>query len=113
MISNFLTVGQQVVVLFILIGVGFVCKKATLISDKAIKSLTNLALYVATPCVIIVSFQNCEFTSDKLVNMLVMILSVAIIHIGSIVVCTLIFRNKDEAKRLSLGLAVFFLTVGL
>ena len=59
MISNFLTVGQQVVVLFILIGVGFVCKKATLISDKAIKSLTNLALYVATPCVIIVSFKNC------------------------------------------------------
>lgn len=46
MISNFLTVGQQVVVLFILIGVGFVCKKAMLISDKAIKSLTNLALYV-------------------------------------------------------------------
>lgn len=32
MISNFLTVGQQVVVLFILIGVGFVCKKAT--ADK-------------------------------------------------------------------------------
>lgn len=88
-------------------------QKATLISDKAIKSLTNLALYVATPCVIIVSFQNCEFTSDKLVNMLVMILSVAIIHIGSIVICTLIFRNKDEAKKVVLRVGSIFLTVGL
>ena len=112
MISNFLTVGQQVVVLFILIGVGLVCKKAKLISDKSIKSLTNIALYAATPCVIIVSFQNCKFTSDKLVNMLVMILSVAIIHIGSIVVCTLIFRNKDQAKKVVLRVGSIFSNCG-
>lgn len=112
MIDNFLTVGQQVVVLFILIGVGFLCKKLNLISSSAIKSMTNLALYVATPCVIVTSFQNCDFSKDKLFNMLIMIVAVAVIHIGSIVVCSLIFRNKDEAKKVVLRVGSIFSNCG-
>lgn len=98
MLGNFLTVGQQVVVLFILIGVGFVCRKTRIIGDNGIKGMTNLALYVATPCVIIASFQNCEFNRDKLFNMLCMIIAVVLIYIGSIVVSSLVFRNKDKAR---------------
>ena len=63
MLSDFLTVGQQVVILFILIGAGFASKKAKLISDNAVKGMTNLVLYLATPCIIISSFQNCKFNN--------------------------------------------------
>ena len=92
MISNFLTVGQQVVILFILIAAGFASKKAKFISDSAVKGMTNLVLYLATPCIIISSFQNCRFSSEMLVNLLIMTVAVVLIHIGSIVIATLVFR---------------------
>lgn len=112
MIGNFLTVGQQVVVLFILIGVGFVCKKTNIIGENGIKGMTNLALYVATPCVIISSFQNCDFNRDKLFNMLYMIIAVVFIYIGSIAISSLVFRNKDKSRNVVLKVGSIFSNCG-
>ena len=55
MVQDFLTVGGQVLTLFLLMAVGAFCAKANLLSDKAVKALADMVLYIATPCVIIKS----------------------------------------------------------
>lgn len=112
MLSNFLTVGQQVIVLFILIGVGFVCAKTKIVGENAVKGMTNLALYFATPCVIISSFQNCKFNNEMLFNLLIMVLVVFCIHIGSIFISTLLFRDKDISRRAVFKVATIFSNCG-
>lgn len=112
MLSNFLTVGQQVVILFILIAAGFASKKAKLISDSAVKGMTNLVLYLATPCIIISSFQNCRFSSEMLVNLLIMTVVVVLIHAGSIAIVTCVFRDKDEARRAVYRVATIYSNCG-
>lgn len=42
--------------MFILMGIGFICKKINLIHDQTNKELTNILLYVVSPCIIINSF---------------------------------------------------------
>lgn len=58
MLENFLTVGQQVVILYILIAIGMVCGKTKFLSDGAISGMTNFVLYVISPCVMIKAFQR-------------------------------------------------------
>ena len=52
----FLNVLSQVAVLLILIALGFTFTKLKMINDTGAKVLTDLVLYAATPCVIIMSF---------------------------------------------------------
>lgn len=112
MFSNFLTVGQQVIILFILIGAGFASKKAKLISDNAVKGMTNLVLYLATPCIIISSFQNCPFNSEMLVNLLIMTASVVLIYAGSIAIATCVFRDKDQSRKAVYRVATIYSNCG-
>ena len=47
---------KQVIIIFLLMLVGFGCKKANFIHDVTVKDLTNLLLYIVSPCLIINSF---------------------------------------------------------
>ena len=49
MLENFIVVAQQVLVLFILISLGFVCGKKKIITDVSAKHINNLVLYFVTP----------------------------------------------------------------
>ena len=69
MIESFITVTGQVVVLFLLIGVGFVLTKLNMLKDNAVSALTDIALYVATPTVIIRAFCSMEYTPSVLTDM--------------------------------------------
>ena len=63
MLTSFLTVSQQVVILFLLIGVGFVCGKTKFLADTAVTGMTDFVLYIVTPCVMIQSLQR-EFDAS-------------------------------------------------
>ena len=54
-------------VLFILISIGFLCGKKGIINDNAAKKMTDIVLYVVTPCVMISAFQK-EFSADTLIS---------------------------------------------
>lgn len=58
MLANFLAVGQQVSILFILIGIGFICGKTKFLADTAVTGMTDFVLYIVTPCVMIQAFQR-------------------------------------------------------
>lgn len=49
MLENFLMVGQQVLILFILIVVGVICGKVRFLTRNTAKHLTNIVLYFVTP----------------------------------------------------------------
>lgn len=112
MLANFLTVGQQVIILFILIGAGFASGKAGLVGEKGVKGMTNVVLYLATPCIIITSFQDCKFNSDMLFNLGIMCVITVAIYAFSIVMATLIFKDKDIARRSVFRVATVFSNCG-
>ena len=58
MLTNLMTVSQQVIILFLLIGVGVNCGKIRLLSELSVKEVTNFVLYIVTPCIMIQTFQR-------------------------------------------------------
>ena len=93
-LSNFLIIGQQVMVLFILIAVGFICGKKGVINEKASKVMTDIVLYIVTPCVMVSAFQR-EFSTDTLIKVLIAALTALVILIASILLARLVFRTKE------------------
>ncbi len=111
MIQNFIMIAQQVLVLFVLIAVGFVCGKKGIISDTSSKSITDIVLYVVTPCVMITAFQR-EFSFELLGSVIITALCAALIMGGSILVAKLFFHDKNESRNKVLQFAVIFSNCG-
>ena len=111
MLENFLTVGTQVLILFILMGLGALGNRSGLIKAEAIPGITNLVLYFVTPCVIINSFQR-KATPELIHGLLITALVAFLIHLISIIVVNLILREKDEAKEKVLKFSAIFSNCG-
>ncbi len=112
MIESFITVTGQVVVLFLLIGVGFVLTKLNMLKDNAVSALTDIALYVATPTVIIRAFCSMEYTPSVLTDMGWSALVSFAIHAIFIGVSILVLRGKDADKTKVTRFAVIFSNAG-
>lgn len=110
-LDNFLLIAQQVLVLFILIGVGFACGKAGVITEHASKKMTDIVLYVVTPCVMINAFQR-PFSMDMLGQVLLAAgVALAILAL-SVVLVRLVFHDKDVARKKVLQFSVVFSNCG-
>lgn len=107
MLDSFLTVGQQVLTLFILIAVGFFCGKGKFLDEHSVKKVTDILLYIVTPCVIIRSFVR-EFNQGMLVGILIVTAVAVGVHILSAVIAMLAFRCKDESHRRVLRFGTVF-----
>ena len=97
MIDSFLTVFEQVLVLFVLIGVGFVCSKTKIINENGAKVIADIVLYFVTPCVIIGAFQR-EFDSLMLTKLLVSAGFSAAILFVSVIIAQVLFSKQDKSK---------------
>ena len=96
-IENILTVGNQVLVLFILVFIGFLCNKTKILTKISVKDLTNFVLYFVTPCVIINSFSR-EFNKSMLSGLIVT-LCAAFLSFGiNILIAHIFVRDKDSKK---------------
>ena len=94
MIGSFLTVGQQVLILFALMAVGFVLGKAKLMDDRGSLAMTNLVMYAVSPAMMVVAFQREKDTAD-LHNFLVCLLLAVAVHAVSILLACAALRGKD------------------
>ena len=110
-LENFLVIGQQVVVLFILIAVGFVCGKKGVITEHASKVMTDIVLYAVTPCVMISAFQR-EFSAETLGKVITAAVAALLILALSVLLARLVFRQKDISRRKVLQFAVIFSNCG-
>lgn len=111
MFENFIMIAQQVLVLFVLIAVGFVCGKKGIINDTSSKAITDIVLYVVTPCVMITAFQR-DFSFELLGSVILAAVCAALIMGGSILVAKLLFHDKNESRKKVLQFAVIFSNCG-
>ena len=95
MIHSFLTVGQQVLILFALMAVGFVLGKAKLMDDRGSLAMTNLVMYAVSPSMMVVAFQRERDTADLHNFLMCLLLSVAV-HAFSILLARLLIRGRDS-----------------
>ena len=111
MLSSFFDVGQQVLILFILIGVGALLTKLGLICDKGASSMTNVVLYAVTPCVIVNAFQR-DYQPELLGGLLITLLCAFLIMMGSVLLAELLYRKKDISRAAVLKFTVVFSNCG-
>jgi len=111
MLANILNVAGQVLVLFILIAVGFVCRKIKLLDDRAVSGMTNLVVYIVTPANIIVAFHR-EFRAELLKGLLLSFLAAFLTYGIASILAKLIIREKDEDKRMVLRFAAAYPNAG-
>lgn len=97
MMSNFLTVGQQVLILFVLIGIGYVCSKKNLINGIQAKGMTNLVMYIVTPSVMIHSFQR-SFDKKLFFGLVLAILAALLIHTVLILLARICLHDKRKER---------------
>ena len=95
MLESIWTVGEQVLILFILSGVGFLLGKAKMIGDKFSRDACQLVMYVVSPCMMVVAFQR-SFEKDVFHNFCMALLLSLLIHLLSITVAQLFLRKKTE-----------------
>ncbi len=96
-IENFLLVAQQVLILFVLIAVGFVLGKRGVIGAGRARLLADIALLVATPCVIVRSFASIPATRLPELGLAVGVCF--LIHGVFIALAHLIFRGKTSTAK--------------
>ena len=109
--ENFITVGTQVLELFILIAVGFLCGKTKMLNDKIAKGITDIVLYIVCPCVIIQNFIR-EFNPDMLGKLLITGAAALCIHVVSIVIAMLVFHDKMPERNRVYRFALIFSNCG-
>ncbi|MCD8390549.1 MAG: AEC family transporter [Firmicutes bacterium] len=111
MISNILTVAEQVLILFILIGVGFCTARFKIFNKSSIKRLTDFMLYIVTPAVIINSF-NRKLDMDMLKGLCVVFVAAIGIHLINILISRIFIHDKSEAREKVLRMSVIFSNCG-
>ena len=97
--------------MFILIAVGFGCGKKGVITEHASKKMTDIVLYVVTPCVMIAAFQR-EFSFELLGKVFIAAVTAALIMTASILLARLFIRDKNEAEKKVLQFSVIFSNCG-
>lgn len=110
--NNLAVVSIQVAILFVLIAVGFISGKFKLINKTGAKYLTNVVLYLATPCIMIQSFQKVKFSEGIILNFGICVLCAVLIQVLSIFLCRAIFRSKQKSRRIVLRFACVFSNCG-
>ncbi len=98
MIENILSVGTQVLILFVLVAVGFICRKVRILTENGIKSISDLVVYVVTPANIVVAFTR-EFRADLLLGLGKAFLLAFLVYGAATIAAKFVIREKDENKR--------------
>lgn len=109
--DKFLTVAQQVMILFILIGIGFLCGRKKILTEQAVKACAELVLLFATPCVIVDSFIKNRDPS-MLAALGKAALAALAVHIIGIAAACLFFRKGEASRKNVLRFGTVFSNAG-
>lgn len=110
-LANLASVGLQVAVLFILIGMGTLTRLTRTMDDASIRGASSLLLNFVTPCLLVATFQrDCSAEQLRTVGF-----SAAIgfgFHAVSIALAYLLVRDADQSRDAVLKFAVIFTNAG-
>ena len=111
MAENFIISAQQVLVLFVLIGVGFLCGKKGILTDHSSKHITDIVLYIVTPCVMVSAFQR-NFSMELVGNIIIGVIFSAVIIAISILIAKITFHDKNKVDNSVYKFATIFSNCG-
>lgn len=109
LLQSTLIVIQQILIVFILIGVGFLAAKFGILGEEGARQITDFLLIIVIPCVIIMAFQT-SFEPSLLKNILIAALISALTHAVGILISQLMFRKDPSAQKKHLHLFNRFFT---
>lgn len=89
---------NQVTIMFLLMGIGYICYKKKMINDVAASSMSEVLLMVVTPAVIIKAFQI-EFNPSLAKGLVVSVCLAVISHIAGIIIGIFSIRKKGDSKQ--------------
>lgn len=107
----FINVFTQVTILLILIMVGYVLTRCNILTNEGSKCMTDVVLYIATPCVIIKSFVR-EFDKSLLKGLIISFIMAVFAHILFIILSRFMFKNCPDKQKRVLQFAVIFSNSG-
>lgn len=110
-LENTMIVSTQVLILFLLIGTGYIARKVHMLDDSGLRQMTNLLLVIVTPCVILRSFQI-PYDANLLFGMLIALLSSLATHAIGIILAKVVFRGQPSAQGKVLQFAAVFSNCG-
>lgn len=97
--------------LFVLIGVGFLCGKKGILTDHSSKHITDIVLYIVTPCVMVSAFQR-NFSMELVGNIIIGVIFSAVIIAISILIAKITFHDKNKADNSVYKFATIFSNCG-
>ncbi len=96
--ASFLTVAQQIFILFLLVAVGFILGKTGLIDQNGSVVMSSVVMYAVTPAILVVSFQR-ELVAADLRNFGTIALLAAVSTALMIVIASLALPGADPRRR--------------
>lgn len=109
--SNLLLVAKQVLILFILMGVGFSARKMRLLDDVSVKGIVNVLILFVTPCVIVEAFCR-PFDATMMGELGLAFLAAVIGHAVVIAMAYALVRHGKDSTQRVLRLSATFSNAG-
>ncbi len=91
--------------------IGFILTKTKVLTEQGAKCMTDVVLYIATPCVIIKSFVR-EFDKSLLKGLIISFVMAVFAHILFIIMSRFMFKNCPDKQKRVLQFAVIFSNSG-
>lgn len=109
--NNLLIVSEQVAILFALMAVGFVCRRAKTVSENGIGEIVALLICVINPAVIIHAF-NRTFDPSMMEGLLIALALAFAMHLFLLLLVRVAFRGGAADSRVVLKLSATFSNAG-
>lgn len=107
----FITVFTQVSVLMLMIAVGFIAAKTGIMTEAGAACCTDIALIIATPCVIIKSLMR-RFDAAVMKSLLLAVALTLLVQVLMITLGTLLLCSKDLKRQRTLRFGSIFANCG-
>ena len=89
---------NQLVIMFMLLIVGYICFKCKIIDQAGNKAFSTILLLVITPAAILLVYQTSEFTAERARLLGIAFIAAIASHLIMIMIAKLVFTNKNNAN---------------
>ena len=94
--ANALVALKQVAMLYIIAGIGFAAERLRWFPEATARLCTKLLLYTVTPCVVVNSFLNIEYSAQAVRGLLISLLCGVLLHAAGMLLSEPFFRSRED-----------------
>lgn len=102
-----LTVADQILVMFLLMGVGVAMYKLKFFSDQAVKDLNNFVVVVVVMAAVIDPFTTSDYTVERMKNLIITLVLAVFYNLAVIFLSNIIYGTKNIESKISLLATVY------